>query len=228
MPKLSLRSCAHGSAALIGGLMCAAGITNSSYAGLIDIEADLEHRFKGVGSLTGTIEYIFDAFNDQGLLTVTLTNTMAADSDSYITGLVFNLQSSDPLALTTLQSAPPKFQDALSQHVPPFGDEYAFGAALKGHFMGGGDPRDGIAPGETESFTFLVSAADAAALTPSSVLDGTFAHNFVVRFRSLGPAGTDIVPVQASSIPGPSVLLALAIAAAMLRGRSRRKFTSCS
>jgi hypothetical protein len=222
MSTLSLRGRSRTLAAILGGFAAAIGFANPSQAEMIQIEADMENRFKGIGSLTGSIEFVANASSTEGLLTVTLTNTMPADSNTFITGLVFNLDSADVSAATSLLTTPPNFKDSLKQHVPPFGHQYQFGAALKGHFMGGGDPRHGIAPGETRTFAFRVVANNAGNLSPMSFLNGPVDQNFLVRFRSVGQGGSDIVPVRIAAIPGPSALMLIALAVSIPR-RARRQ-----
>src|SRR5262249_5904350 len=106
----------------------------------------------------------------------------------------------------------------------PFGNDYRAGASLDNSFQGsGGNPNQGIKPGESAMFTFTVSASDAASLSAADFISGPYQYNFIVRFRGFNPGGgahSDKVPAQ--MLPGPTALMARAIAIVMLPTRSRR------
>lgn len=201
---------------------------SSADAGIIDITENAPHRLNSFGAFTGTIEYTSSNDDGTGVLLVTIANTLPDESRGYITGFVFNINSIDPFAKATLLEAPEPFKDASHQHAQPFGGDFDAGAALKGHFMGGGNPHKGIAPGETASFRFLVTAADARQLTPEKFLEGPYDHNFIVRFRAAVGSGNDLAPAISQTIPGPSALVALALLAAISPWRSVRRRASPS
>lgn len=192
-----------------------------AHADLIQITASLPDRTAGLGSFNGTIEYSYDAFDAKGTLIVTLINTDPPENRGYITGFIFNINSDDPNAKARLIDGPPKFRSAVNQNGNPFGHPFDSGAALLGHFRGGGNPRKGIAVGDTGIFQFNVRADDAADFTASDFISGPFDKNFIVRFRGFRTGGTDLVPAQVQGVPGPSVLALLAVATLISRRRRR-------
>ena len=145
---------------------------------------------------------------------------MTASSRAYITGFAFNIDSDDPSAQAWLMGGPAIYQGIHDARVPHFG-LFESGAGLRGSVVGGGNPRNGIGAGETQVFTFEIKASDASRLTPESFLNGPLAHNFIVRFRGLGPDGMDLVPLQAAPVPGPSALTFLAVVTVLSRWRRR-------
>lgn len=163
----------------------------------------------------GALEYVpLDPFT--GLLSLSLTNTSPPEVGGYLTGFVFNVDSSDPFAMAFLMgSSNPWFIDTGPEPAPPFGD-YDAGAALGASWTGGGSPHNGLAVGQTAAFDFLVIAMDAMSLSAGSFVGGQGENGFVARFRGLSDGGSDKVPVPA---PATASLLALAAIPACRRRR---------
>lgn len=204
--------------ALAAGLSLFLGFARSANADVLPITADLDNRLSDKGMFSGEIDYAFNAQTGAGILNITLQNTTVAGG--FITGFLFNVQSDDPGVKVTLIDGPSKFEDVNRRNGQPFGNAFDAGAGLRGHFKGGGNPRKGIASGETASFQFRVLASDASSLTSESFILGPFDHDLIVRFR--GPnGGSDIVPALVSPVPGPSALAALAVAAVISHWRRR-------
>ncbi len=212
-------------AALIMGVMLTPGL--AAQAGSIDIFSDEANSTDGLGSFTGSVDYVYDADTGLGLLTITLTNTSDPDNGGYITGFLYNIVSDDPDASATLVSASYPYEDAtgLGLNGEPFGNPFDAGAAIGGVFLGGGDPTGGIAVGDTGIFGFEIMAFDAADLTALNFLiGGRYEFNFIVRFKGFADGGSDKVP--ASIIPLPPALAwgGLGLVAAMFgAGRVRRR-----
>src|SRR5687767_5349481 len=105
------------------------------------------------GSFNGSLTF----FGNDSLLRIALTNTSAPGNGGYITGFVFNSNSSQPLTFSLLPSATPFIQLA-GPSASPYGI-YQHGAALGGEFLGGGGPLGGIAAGQTRIFDFMLDGA---------------------------------------------------------------------
>jgi len=165
---------------LAAGGLCALGA--ASMADVIPIFGDTGGSTEGLGDYSGTISYT-GLTQTTGSLVITLTNE-SSSAGGKITGLVFNIGSSDPLASATLSSTDhASFLDTGSEDGSPFG-QFEAGAALGADWSGGGSPNPGIHIGDTGTFTFDVTAADASLLSAIDFLDGTAADvDFVVRLR---------------------------------------------
>lgn len=179
-------------------------------------EGSTEH----LGEFTGSISYFAD-LPEYGVLTITLTNTSNPSNGGKITGFVFNIDSSDPFASATLTSATHPFQGLTNHAAPPFGSSFAAGAALGGHWSGGGNPNPGIAVGQSGTFVFDVHASDAHQLAAESFLAGPYDFNFVVRLRGFADGGSDKVPAFITAIPTPASVALLALAGLTRRRRRR-------
>jgi hypothetical protein len=186
--------------------------------GSIAIASDSANSQNHLGQFTGSIDYGFNLGANAWQVQITLTNTTPAPA-GYITGVIFNIASSDPNAKATLVSGPANFSNAPNQNGGPFGGPYRAGAALGGNFNGGGSYTQGLGGGQTGIFRFTVMASDAAALTDLSFINGPLNFDFLVRFRGLRGVGSDRVPGMV--VPGPTVLGVLAVG--LMLGRSRRR-----
>lgn len=193
---------------ILAGLTAAIALTAPVLADTILIEGDTGASTEGLGDFTGSITYAFDAF-DSGLLTIELTNTSPLANGGFLTGLVFDINSSDDDAMAVLTNSPnyPLFLDTGEESASPFGT-FDAGAALGGDWTGGGSPAGGIPVLGTGTFEFDVTASDAAMLTALSFISGTADINFAVRFRGFEDGGSDKVPGQV--VPAPAALSLLA------------------
>lgn len=195
--------------AFVGVLAVGIG-ASGAVAGMINISGNGTW-----GSFTGTLTYTHVSGND-GTLDVSLTNTSPPANGGYLTGFVFNIIDGGPGRTATLiSSSKSGFQLLLNENAPPFGT-FDAGAALGGSWVGGGNPSGGIPVGGTATFTFGITAPNAASLTSSSFVGTSAPYQFVVRFRGFANGESDKVPV-----PGPASasLLALAALAASRRRR---------
>lgn len=193
---------------------------SSASADLINIQSNPAGAEAGIGSFTGTLNYEFNSSANYWELTVTLTNTSPVSNGGFLTGFIFNIDSSDSKASATLVSGTHPFQNAPNQSGSPFGSPYDAGAALGGNWLGNGNPSAGIAVGATGSFAFQVVASDAASLTAASFMNGPFEYDFLVRFRGFNNGDSDKVPGEI--VPGPAVLTVLAMGLILPIGRRRR------
>jgi hypothetical protein len=193
------------------------GACTVAQADIISIQSNEDASTEGIGSFNGTIEYA--SFTPTtGELTITLTNTSPVDNTGYITGFVFNIDAQEAAALATLTDADYPFLGVNNESAQPFGSDFDGGAALNGNFLGGGNPHRGIAVGDTGTFTFDITASNAATLTASDFIGGEGEIDFVVRFRGFENGGSDKVPGEIVPAPGAAVALL-----ALLAGRVSRR-----
>lgn len=207
--------------ATAGSMMCA----HQARADSVLIGANTGASTEGLGSFTGSLEYLADPFDDEGLLIVTLTNTGSVGNGGYITGFLFNFDSSDDDAEVELEDVTHPFTQTFGNGLNgnPFGNPYDAGAALGGNFSGGGNPTPGIAVGDTGMFEFEIEADDADILTALSFMTGPFDHNFVVRFRGFEDGGSDKVPANIVPLPAPVAMGALGLLGVMFGARRLRR-----
>jgi len=189
-----------------------------------------------VGSQSGqfsTATVVCDFNSATNTLTFTITNTSAITSPgstSTITGIGFDLPPTGNASASGLNgfsgSQAPSlgssftFSDADVGNVPAGFNtvvlDFAFLTGASGNFSGG-SPNDGLAPGESASFT--VSGAAFAGFTGSQICNAIF-----VRFQNVPTAsGTGSDVGTPSQIPEPSTMLLLGTALIGLGGVVRRR-----
>ncbi len=196
------------------------GFSSAVQADMIGIVSNTAASTEQLGTYTGSLNYEYSITLSSWSLVITLTNTSPVANGGLITGVIFNIDSSDANASATLVSGTHPFQNAAGQNGAPYGSPYDAGAALGGNWLGGGSPNAGIQVGATGSFTFKVSASDAASLTASSFLNGPFQYDFLVRFKGFNNGGSDKVP-GVPTVPGPTFLSTIAIGLLMPTRRRR-------
>ncbi len=170
-----------------------------------------------LGDFTGSLDYNSTTHT----ITVTLTNASSTLPGGMITGFAFNLpnQPGNVTGVTYTAQGPhgtlfsllggPSFSNSVN--VAPYGDA-DIGAALDGDWLGGGNPNQGLAIGQTGTYTFQLTgnATYLNALTAQAIFDtqtngGGEAANFLVRFRGFDNGGSDKVPaVEGDTIPPES------------------------
>ena len=197
------------------------GVSTSASADVIEILGDTDNSTRDLADFTGTLTYDF-ILGDMGVLTVDLTNEIDPDFGGFLTAFVFSVASVDRDISAVLNSTTNAFfLDAQDQMAGPFGGPYLGGAAINGSFLGGGDPRNALAPGESGTFTFDITASDADSLSAVDfVLGGPPEFNFLARFRGVGGnrRSSDIVP---AGVPAPGALALLGLGALAQRRRRR-------
>ncbi len=210
----------RGTMLVLAGI-AALGVSSSASASVIDIFGDTDNSTEGLADFTGRLTYNF-VLGDMGELTVELTNEVMQDFGGFLTAFVFNLGSSDKDASAVLTSTTNRFfLDAQNQSGEPFGNPFVGGAGLMGTFLDGGNPHQGIGPGESGTFTFDIIASDADSLSASSFLEGPYDFNFLVRFRGVGQNRRLSDKVPAQIVPAPGVLALLGFGALAQRRRRR-------
>jgi hypothetical protein len=194
-----------------------------SRADIIQIASDSSASTNSLGSLTGSIDYAFSGALNSWAVSITLNNTSPGGNGGAITAFLFNIDSTDANADATLASSTnANFNNLTNGNGQPFGSNYDAGASLDNNFQGGGgNPNMGIQIGQSATFVFTVSAADAASLTAIDFINGPYAYDFIVRFRGFNGGGSDKVPALVTVIPGPSALCAIALGLVLVRKRRR-------
>ena len=205
--------------AIVVGSMVAAGSASATMTTVM-IQSNTAGSTEGLGRFTGSLSYTGDTLNT-GTLTIVLSNTNTPAQGGYITGLVFNIPSSDSAAVTQLAATSVSGFQNLGPSAPasPFGS-YDAGAALGGSWLGGGSPTGGIAVGHSGTFTFQITAADASAFTASSFLASGSSPSPLVRFKGFANGGSDKVPGVLVPAPGAAALL---VGAGLVGFRRRRR-----
>jgi len=185
----------------------------------------------GVNSGQASTATIVCDFNSQtNTLTFTVTNTSnitSPGSTSVITGIGYDLPpggnaNASGLNGFTGSQAPSlssnfTFSDADVGNVPAgFNNtvlDFAFLTGASGTFAGG-SPNDGLAPGESASFT--VTGAAFTGFTAEQICNAVF-----VRFQNVPVVGSDVG--TPTSVPEPSSILLLGGALVGFGGFARRK-----
>src|SRR5690349_15596353 len=186
----------------------------------------------GVNSGQASTATIVCDFNSQtNTLTFTVTNTSnitQPGSTSVITGIGYDLPpggnaSASGLNGFTGSQAPSltstfTFSDADVGNVPAgFNSTVLDFAFITGSNFAGGSPNDGLAPGESASFT--VTGAQFSGFTAAEICNAVF-----VRFQNVPGVSSDVA--TPTSVPEPSSILLLGSAMLGLGGLARRKLRS--
>ena len=166
-----------------------------------------------LGSFTGDVTYSATS-NTAATLTIKLTNSSPATNGGYITAFVLNNPGDRITGISGFVDAD-KGGDfgllALGNNGINSGSngQFDFGAGTGGQFTGGGAPKDGIAAGKSDTFTFHLTGTGLLDLSAASFLtalssgtgsgDGYAALD--VRFRGFKDGGSDKVTFT-GAIPG--------------------------
>ncbi|MFC1683520.1 FlgD immunoglobulin-like domain containing protein [Candidatus Zixiibacteriota bacterium] len=158
------------------------------------------------GSFEGSIGYTCDQTLGRAQLTVKLTNTSPAGNGGYITALALNNPGERVAGVTLADTVfdllgSPGFQNSIA--AVPWG-HYDIGAGMGGSWLGGGDPKPGIAVGESRTFDFSMVGSDLCDLSGMSfVSEGAEGGTdfLIVRFRGFENGESDKVPPDAVIVP---------------------------
>lgn len=194
---------------------------------LVNISTAVAIPIEGSGSL-GSFEGTFDYNPSTATLDVSLTNTSPDSNGGYLTAFAF-LNPNDAISDVTFYSSTsanfgliggPSFDGSIN--VQPYG-YFDIGASSTGNqWQGGGDPKDGIGVGDTESFQFIFAGTDLDQLTTLSFFNEDPA--FLARFRGFEDGESD--KVSAAPVPEPSTILLLGLGLVGLAGFGRKKIKS--
>ncbi len=174
----------------------------------------------GLGFFEGSLKYTL--MKDSATLNVWLKNTSPAGPGGHLTAFTFNNPGGAITGVTFSESPFNLFgPSANGINAMPLG-HFDIGAGLGGDWMGGGDPKDGLAFGESRTFTFGLTGTGLASLNEMSFVNepshggspemgGQF---FGARFRGIqAGAGSDKVPghpePSPNPVPDPGTLLLL-------------------
>jgi hypothetical protein len=213
----------------INSVVCAATaavgvLAGGAGAAIVPITSNSSLSTEGLGAFTGTLDYSFLG-GTTGKLDVTLTNTTAAATGGYITAFMFRppeelgafgctLTASDFAAMTNIPAG---------ASGSPFPGSWIGGAGTGGSWLAGGAPGGGIGVGQTGTFSFTITGANASLLTSDSFVSGDLVSDpyaFIVRFRGMNDGGSDKVPAYELPAPGALALLG---AVGMCGGFRRRR-----
>lgn len=193
----------------LAALAAACGSVSLAQADAVSITSN-GPGVEGNGAFTGSLSY------SPGVLTISLTNSLASNVGGTITGFVFNI-AGDATASLSFGSHP--FDDlGTGPSASPFGT-FDAGAALDGDWTGGGSPAAGIARGSTGTFSFDITGPGAAGLTAQSFIGSAPQVDFVVRFRGFANGGSDKTPGYL--VPAPASVALLGLAGLIGRRRTR-------
>lgn len=176
----------------------------------------------GVGNVastfTGSVDYVPQTATT-GQLTVVLTNTSDVALNARLTAFVFNVGDATTPSSTLLSAVGPTLSNISNGSAQPFGSSFVGGAGTGGQFEGGGNPANGLAPGEVGTFTFRITSTSAPTLTAADFFRGPYDQNFVVRFRGLSDGSSSKIPAAHAPSPGAGALALLGLAAVGTRRR---------
>lgn len=193
------------------------GVSTAS-ADLINIGSEIAASEHSLGHFTGTLNYLPSGANAATVI-ITITNTTPVANGGYITALaLWSTSNAGGGSMSFVSSSDGAF-GGLSGPVngPPFGD-YATGASTGGGWTGGGSPSQGLAIGESATFTFSVTGTGVGLFSASHFAGlNSGEWDLVVRFRGFANGGSDKVP--ANPTPGAAGLLAMGALAASRRRR---------
>ena len=177
---------------------------------------------EGWGSFIGSMDWSYSgAGSGAGILTVTLSNTSPLANGGYLTGFAFNTTGSGLTA--SLQSGLSGWQGMSNVSASPY-ENFDFGAAVGGSWLGGGNPNPGIAAGDSASFSFEFTGDDSllSSLSAASFFDGSSGEAFAARFRGFANGASDKATGEllVTPVPMPLALAGLGVLSlALLRRR---------
>ncbi len=120
----------------------AALVVGAAHASSMNLSFESCASPSGLGSFTGSMNWSYaGGCASAGFLTVTLSNTSNASNGGFLTGFAFNAV---PTSLGgSLVSAMPTWSYISNVPAHPY-ENFDFGAAVGGNFLGGGNPSSGI------------------------------------------------------------------------------------
>ena len=202
---------------LVGGAALVLTASAAS-AQVISFSGDVSGSSERTGAnFSGSVEYVHLG-GDDGRLTIDLTNDSPVAVGGFLTGFLFRGASGDgPLGASLFSADPVAFLDTGAADAGSFGS-FDGGAALNGHWQGGGDPSFGLGIGQSGQFVFDIDSANAALFTSSSFIGSVDEPGMVMRFRGLEGGLSDKVPVF---VPAPSAMAVLGLGGLVATRRRR-------
>lgn len=205
---------------IAAGLVAAAVVATTASADSVDISGVVGASSEQTGATySGSLFYDFVG-GSTGELTVSLTNDSPASVGGFLTGFVFRATALDGASLTS--SSVSSMTSTGAEAANPFG-MFDGGAALRGKFLGGGKPSDGLGIGQSGVFVFSVTSSHASSLSAHDFLGSLGEPGFVVRFRGLEDGGSDKVPGGTFEVvvplPGAGAMALVGLTAVSVRRR---------
>jgi PEP-CTERM motif len=178
--------------------------------------------FVVVGNSTGNLSTatVNVSFNDAtNTFTFTVTNT--SPFDARVTGVGFDLGAGNVNGFSGANVAGFTFSDGDLGNVPQFNSavlDFGFTTGNSGNFSGG-FPNDGIAPGQ--SLTFTVSGAGFG----NGLTEQQLANAIYVRFQRVGAngEGSDVAHGGTNAVPEPMTMILFGTGLAGIAARARRR-----